>query len=269
MIRLFFVLITFLSPPAIGALHLEYDESQMLYSVYGDMSNIAVIDMYKLGPTTQEFEVRWPSRNGVWIFPIYYKFMGALDPIELGPSLRPDQDPKASLSRLVAPLLSSGIPLPYLDPKREGFVALAVCDYKTVQVLWKCLLAPSGTITPPKPQEPPLSCSILGSIDLRHGNITLDNVANNRATTTAFVSCNRSANVSIAIAPDKAGRVKLNGVEGLYSLLSVEGVGSGRSFSFYAGTGYRSLVFASVLQTQGNVTAGSFSGSASVVLTFP
>ncbi|WP_152690412.1 hypothetical protein [Pseudomonas fluorescens] len=270
---IFFLTIT---PVTHAALYVDF--YQNAYSIRGDIAGSKYyVTRESKASIKSGSSINWPTKDGVWLFPLYKKVSHILtiDPIYLAPPLINSSTEVESadlyLDILSRSMFAGGVPLINIDTTTLADVGALVCDYKVNTSPWRCKGAKvgSGLIETPKPPEPPLSCSIAGSIDLRHAEVTLDNVANNRATTTAFVSCNRSANVSIAIAPDKAGRVKLNGVEGLYSLLSVEGVGSGRSYSFTAGTGYRSLTFASVLETNGNASAGAFSGSALVVLTIP
>ncbi|MBX7276750.1 PapG chaperone-binding domain-containing protein [Pseudomonas sp. M5A4_2d] len=270
------LLLLLITIPAHADLYVDFYLNK--YSIRGNVSaGKYLVYMESRNSIKYGSRINWPTKDGVWAFPTYKRIHDAysIDPIYLAPPLivTPSyvQNADVYLNILSIDQLFRGIDLPNIDTTALEEVGLHICDYKVNTSPWKCkgAKAGSGLIETPTPPQPPLSCSISGSIELRHGNITLSNVANNRAVTTAYVTCNRAANVSVAIAQNMAGRVKLNGVEGLYSVLSVEGVGSGRSYRFSAGTGYRSLTFASVLETNGNTSAGDFSGSASVVLTFP
>ena len=116
---------------------------------------------------------------------------------------------------------------------------------------------------------PPLTCSISDSIDLRHGNLSVEAVDGNRASTLAYVSCSRSATVTVVIAPNTQGRVQLSGVSGLHSELSVNGIGGGKAVSISAGPASQPLNIQSVLRTDGAITAGAFRGSSYAILTIP
>lgn len=126
-----------------------------------------------------------------------------------------------------------------------------------------------GGIGGGQPPEPELSCSLYGSIDLRHGNVTPESVNGHTASTTVYVSCNKSATVNLAVAPGTQGSLNLTGVSGLTSSLYADGVGGGRSLSISAGTGYTPVTIKSVLKADGAVSVGSFKGSTYAVLSIP
>ncbi|MBT8769305.1 MrpH family fimbial adhesin [Metapseudomonas boanensis] len=122
---------------------------------------------------------------------------------------------------------------------------------------------------PGAPPEPELSCSLYGSIDLRHGNVTPESVNGHTASTTVYVTCSKSATVKLAVTPGTQGSLKLTGVSGLTSSLYADGVGGGRSLSISAGTSYTAVTIKSVLKADGAVSVGSFKGSTYAVLSIP
>lgn len=123
----------------------------------------------------------------------------------------------------------------------------------------------SGGIIVDRPEQKPLSCSFSGDLQIRHYELTPERAINDKAYGTTYATCNRSAKVSVTI--DKS--VKLNGVEGLYSQLSVGGAAAGSAYTVNVGTGYTPLRVESMLKTQGAVTSGAFSGGAKMLITFP
>lgn len=254
------LLLTF---PAIAGLLVKHNESNDTYRIHGDMDALWVSEQSKqLLPSGL---IQWPTKNGIWVFVTYGASLSQ-PPIYAAPNLSPTDNPNTVLNQVASSQLSTGIPIDYgWDGKT--LLILMICDYKTNDPMMRCKMASSakGEIPPPKPAEPTTNCSIAGSIDLHHGNLSLEAVNTNRAYTTAYVTCSRSATVSIAI----EGMVKLNGVEGLYSQLSVGGMAVGKDYSFTADSSYTPVLFESVLRSSGTVTPGNFSGSARVVLTFP
>ncbi|NMX94018.1 MULTISPECIES: hypothetical protein [unclassified Pseudomonas] len=118
-----------------------------------------------------------------------------------------------------------------------------------------------GEIVIERPRQKPLSCNL----QIRHYEITPERVNNDRAFATAFVNCNRSAKVTLAI--DKS--IKLNGVEGLYSQLHIGYASAGEPYTVTINASDTAIRVNSTLKTQGTVTSGAFSGSTRLVMTFP
>ncbi len=249
--------------PAMGGLWVKYNESNNTYRMHGDMNDFLVSEQSKqLLPSAL---IQWPTKNGIWVF-VFYGSGYAPPPIYAAPNLVATDDPNTVLNQAVLSQLSMGIPLEYgWDDKM--LLVLMICDYRTNDPMMLCKKASSaqGEIPPPTPVEPNMSCSIIGNINLQHGNLTLETVNSNQAHSMAYVTCSQRTTVSIAI----EGMVKLNGVEGLYSQLSVGGMAVGKDYSFTADSSYTPVLFESLLRTIGTVTPGNFSGSARVVLTFP
>lgn len=254
------LLLTF---PAIGGLLVKHNESNDTYRIHGDMDALWVSEQSKqLLPSGL---IQWPTKNGIWVF-VTYGARASQPPIYAAPNLGPTDNPNTVLNQVASSQLSTGIPLDFgWDGKT--LLILMICDYKTNDPMMRCKIASSakGEIPPPTPVEPTMSCSIIGNIDLQHGNLTPETVNTNQAHSTAYVTCSRRATVSIAI----EGMVKLNGVEGLYSQLTVGGAPVDKEYSFTADSSYTPVLFESLLRTIGTVTPGNFSGSARVVLTFP
>lgn len=251
--------------PAVGGLYMKQDANTMIYHMYGDMDEIRVSEQTKDG-IPSSVRPTWPSKNGIWILVAHLGPMKQ-SPIYVGPNLLATDNASSVLSQVAANSLSSGVALPYVMEGALQSLVFMVCDYKTNNPMMTCkmALAAAGQIKPPPPVEHTLSCSITGAIDLHHGNLTLETVANDSAQTFVLVSCSRSATVSLSI----EGMVKLNGVDGLYSQLTVGDAPVGSAYSFTADTSYTPVNFKSVLRTVGKVTPGNFNGSARVVLTFP
>ncbi|WP_447806184.1 MrpH family fimbial adhesin [Pseudomonas sp. M5A4_2d] len=132
--------------------------------------------------------------------------------------------------------------------------------------MW-CLKAGSqtGGIIIDRPQQKPLSCNLHGNLQIRHYELTSERVNNDRAFATAFVNCNRSAKVTLAI--DKS--IKLNGVEGLYSQLHIGYASAGEPYTVTINASDTAIRVNSTLNTQGTLTSGAFSGSTRLVMTFP
>ncbi|MCP6690164.1 MrpH family fimbial adhesin [Pseudomonas donghuensis] len=260
-----FLVFLIFSAPAAGSLYIEKVAGTQYYGMFGDMDNIRAKEIYKSHVPSTMTAV-WPSKNGIWII---FVFPGVAwqDPIYLGQNLLPTDNADAVLGQLVNSQLAGGIIMPLVTTASFKSLIFMVCDYKTNTMAMTCKMATTagGEITPPPPEEETLSCSITGTIELHHGSLTLETVANNSAQTAALVSCNRNASVSLSI----EGMVKLNGVEGLYSQLTVGGAPVGQPYKFTAGTTYTPVDFKSVLRTVGTVTPGDFSGSAKVELAFP
>ncbi|WP_191830527.1 hypothetical protein [Pseudomonas fluorescens] len=260
------IFILLFSAPAAAGLYAETDPITGVYHIYGDMDNFSVVEQYK-SQLPASVTPLWPKTNGVWILPAHIGVMKQ-PPTQLGPSLLPTDDVSAALTQYANSALVGGIPLPYVS-NSDTFESLVLmfCDYKTNQQLMKCKMArtAAGEIEAPPPFEPTSSCSISGSIDLHHGNLTLETVANHSATTMAYVTCSRSTKVSMSI----EGMVPLKGVTGLFSQLTVADAPLAQAYSFTADTSYTPVPIKSVLKTVGTVTPGDFSGSARVELTFP
>lgn len=265
--KLISVLLIFLfSAPAVARLYTKQDENTMVYYLYGDMDRMLITEQSKVG-IPMDLRPVWPTRNGVWIFALHTGPMKQ-PPLYVAPNLLPSDDPGPILSQLVASRLSIGFALNYImDKSTLNSLAFMICDYKTNLPIMICKIAQAGAgqIEPPPPVEPKLSCSIVGAIDLHHGSLTLDTIANDSVSTVAYVTCSRKATVNLSI----EGMVKLNGVDGLFSQLTVGDAPVDKLYSFTADSTYTPVIFKSVLKTVGTVTPGDFNGSARVELTFP
>ncbi|MET3050605.1 hypothetical protein ABXV19_02160 [Pseudomonas alkylphenolica] len=260
-----FLVFLIFSAPAVGSLYIEKVPGTQSYGMFGDMDNIGVSEMIKSQlPLTMTAE--WPSKNGVWII-IAFVGKASQAPIYLGPSLLPTDNASAVLGQLVNSQLAAGVTMPLVTSESMKSIIFMVCDYKTNSQINMCKVATTagGQITLPPPEEETSSCSILGSIELHHGNLTLETVAYDSAQALAYVTCNRSAKVSLSI----EGMVQLKGVTGLFSQLTVGDAPFGTAYSFTADTSYTPVTVKSVLRTVGTVTPGDFNGSARMELTFP
>ncbi|MGE8418663.1 hypothetical protein, partial [Pseudomonas sp.] len=253
-----FLVFLIFSAPAAGSLYIEKVPGTQSYGMFGDMDNIFVTEPAKSHvPSTMTVE--WPSKNGIWII---FAFVGRVSqaPIYLGPSLTPTDNASAVLSELANSKLAGGVIMPLVTSESMKSIIFMVCDYKTNNQFMTCKMATTlaGEITLPPPEEETSSCSILGSIELHHGNLTLETVAYDSAQALAYVTCNKSTKVSLSI----EGMVPLKGVTGLYSQLTVGDAPFGAAYSFTADISYTPVTVKSVLRTVGTVTPGDFNGSA-------
>lgn len=234
--------------------------------MFGDMDHVGLSEVTK-SQLPARMSAEWPTKNGVWIV-VAYVGVATQPPIYLGPNPLPNDDVNAVIGQLVNSQLVSGVPLPLVNKEKITLIFMA-CNYKTNSTWIQCKLAntEAGQIVLPPPEEleETTSCSIFGSIDLRHDNLTPETVVNNSADAMAFVTCNTNAKVSLSI----EGMVPLKGVTGLFSQLTVGDARVGEPYSFMANTAYTPVMFKSVLKAIGTVTPGDFSGTAKVELTFP
>lgn len=131
----------------------------------------------------------------------------------------------------------------------------------------------SGSVTEPpviEPPKPPVSCSMNGNIDLRHGSIAESEVTGNRADSTAYVYCSGAAKVKVralAAVGNDSYTVNLRADGSLKSMLSVNGfVGNGGVMLDVPGGGGKAVTFSSLLIATGTPAPGDFSGSAVAVV---
>ena len=140
------------------------------------------------------------------------------------------------------------------DNSERGYYLGSTCD---------------GSINPPEPPKPQVSCYMDGNIYLRHGSITDSEVAGNRAESTAYVYCTGDAKVKVralsSVGSDSY-MVNLRADGSLKSLLSVNGTaGNGGITLEVPGTRGAAVTFSSLLIPSGTPTPGDFSGSAVAV----
>lgn len=253
------------SAPAAGALYIKKDPGANTYRMFGDMDNIGLSEPAK-SQLPSGMSTEWPKKNGIWII-VVYGGVATQAPIYLGPNLLPGDNASEVIGQLANSQLAGGVPLLFVNAENYSPLIFMACDYKTNSIMMKCKMAntQAGEIVAPPPEETTSSCSIFGSIDLHHGNLTLETVANHSAQTMAYVTCSRSTKVSLSI----EGMVQLKGVTGLFSQLTVADAPLAQAYSFTADTSYTPVPIKSVLKAIGTVTPGDFSGSARVELTFP
>lgn len=219
--------------------------------------------------------IQWPTRNGVWIFPLYKSkdaaFMPPTQPLYAGANLTINEVSDGVLPVRLKQFMWGGMRLPYLDLSNIYDIGLAICDYYVNKATWACKGAKVGEkgVDVPNPPVEAVSCNMSGSINLRHGNVELRSVEGNRATAAAYVTCTQKINVTVKIASGTQGTVQLSGVTGVRSELSVNGIGGGQAATISASSSSTPVRFESVLRASGNVTSGAFQGSSYAVLELP
>ncbi|HGM5255351.1 TPA: hypothetical protein ACKP06_003205 [Serratia marcescens] len=131
----------------------------------------------------------------------------------------------------------------------------------------------SGSVTEPPtidPPKPPVSCSMSGNIDLRHGSLADSEVTGNRAESTAYVYCSGAAKVKVralASVGSDSYTVNLRADGSLKSMLSVNGVVGNAGVTLdVPGGGWKAATFSSLLIAAGTPAPGDFSGSAVAVV---
>lgn len=262
-----------------AALFIEYEERDKAYAVKGNIDE-GVYTVTWESKTTIPYSrnIIWPTRDGVYMIVTYMEiggnFFPSFDPVFLRKSLAQTEVPDGKLPAILNEsfeLFGGGYTLKFLEGNRVDTVSFMVCDYRRNKATWPCKGARSGSagITLPPPVVPALTCSISSSIELQHGDLAMDSVEGDRSSTTAYVSCNREAKVSVAAAPHTQGIVELTGVSGLRSELSINGTGGGQKVSMTANTFSTAVRVESVLHTDGAVTAGVFRGGSYLVLSIP
>jgi len=125
-----------------------------------------------------------------------------------------------------------------------------------------------GSMNPPPPVLPPVSCSIGGDINLAHGVLNQDNVNGNTKSVYAQVSCNREATVKITARANNGGDVVTLRSDGsLKSKLQVNNIAgaTGTTVQVPGGNGV-SVLFSSTLSSNSNVSAGNFAATAIALL---
>ncbi|MGQ6473140.1 MrpH family fimbial adhesin [Serratia sp. IR-2025] len=137
----------------------------------------------------------------------------------------------------------------------EGYYLGSTCD---------------GSINPPEPPKPPVSCYMNGDVYLRHGSLADSEVTGNRAESTAYVYCTGAAKVKVRAIPSVGSdsyTVNLRPDGSLTSVLSVNNVvGNGGVTLDVPGVGGKAVTFSSILIAAGTPAPGSFSGSAVAVV---
>ncbi|CAI1763411.1 hypothetical protein OX886_22990 [Serratia marcescens] len=127
-----------------------------------------------------------------------------------------------------------------------------------------------GSINPPEPPKPEVSCSMSGNIDLRHGSLADSEVTGNRAESTAYVYCSGAAKVKVralASVGSDSYTVNLRADGSLKSMLSVNGVVGNAGVTLdVPGGGWKAATFSSLLIAAGTPAPGDFSGSAVAVV---
>lgn len=119
---------------------------------------------------------------------------------------------------------------------------------------------------PVGPIEPPVSCS-LSNGELNHGVIDSAITDGNVSRTNLSLTCSKSATVRIkANAYQPADGVALNGPGGLRSFVTLNGVAADPGITVKANNS-ASISVESMLRGAGNIAAGSYSGSITLVTT--
>lgn len=128
----------------------------------------------------------------------------------------------------------------------------------------------SVTVPPVDPPEPPLSCSLNGTLSLRHGVLAAKELAGHQTETRTTVTCTRAAQVRIRVLDREGGGsdiVTLQPGGALRARLSVEGrAGAGGVLLDIPGPGGRTVTFSSELLTSGTPAAGEFFASGVALL---
>ncbi|HEY3987150.1 hypothetical protein [Cedecea sp.] len=181
-------------------------------------------------------------------------------------NLRGSQSPQDILQTWsLAALPKSGVVKDWSPGNNYCFVLYIFASNLTYGVGNSC----QGTMTPPptEPPPPPLSCSLSGDIYLRHGVQDSGSVNGHTATSTAYVSCTRTATVNIKAVVALGGSSTVPLSSGLQSRLTVNGIegAAGATLSVPGASG-SNVTFKSTLITSGEVGAGSFNGTAVAIL---
>ncbi|TXE50117.1 hypothetical protein FOT57_24175 [Serratia ureilytica] len=128
----------------------------------------------------------------------------------------------------------------------------------------------NGSVNPPEPPKPPVSCYMIGDIYLRHGSLADSEVTGNRAESTAYVYCTGAAKVKVralAAVGSDSYTVNLRADGSLKSMLSVNGVVGNSGVTLNVpGAGGNTVTFSSLLIAAGIPAPGDFSGSAVAVV---
>ncbi|CAI1835730.1 Uncharacterised protein [Serratia fonticola] len=129
-----------------------------------------------------------------------------------------------------------------------------------------CQSNPEAGEPPVGPIEPPVSCS-LSNGELNHGVIDSAITDGNVSRTNLSLTCSKSATVRIkANAYQPADGVALNGPGGLRSFVTLNGVAADPGITVKANNS-ASISVESMLRGAGNIAAGSYSGSITLVTT--
>ncbi|CAI1173706.1 Uncharacterised protein [Serratia plymuthica] len=146
-------------------------------------------------------------------------------------------------------------------------IMLVVEDYDNRKII--VANSKDGSMNPPPPVLPPVSCSISGNINLAHGVLDQNDLNGNAKSVYVQVSCNREATVKVTARANNGGDVVTLRSDGsLKSKLQVNSIAgaTGATLRVPGGNG-TSVMFSSTLISTGNVVAGNFSGSAVAVVT--
>ncbi|MGP3070573.1 MrpH family fimbial adhesin [Serratia nevei] len=130
-------------------------------------------------------------------------------------------------------------------------------------------VVPGSTCVDLIPGPPTNSCYMDGPINLDHGSISISDLSGSTTSQVVNIRCLVSSLVNISIITGNGGEsIKLNSQGSLMSTVSVNGkVGpNGSVISVPGGAGGKNVEFKSTLKTNGVVSAGEHSGSATAVL---